>query len=424
MTSDPARTVSRVSGFFLFFCVSFLLGSALTFSGYSYYQEVRATFRSWRALGGLYRPGCCPLVPQDRPRDPVTVHRPDRVASGFRAILAYVPSEKAFEAWLLDQKGDTLHSWPIDYRSLDEDEPLGGDDEPHGMLVLDDGSIALSFDHGEALARIDPCGAPVWVRRDVYHHMINVSEDGSLLVWRGKNTAYGDHQFIDWIDPETGALVRSISLESILARSTESHVIKFAMPPDYEFRDFQGVPPRGLDHFHPNDVEMLTSEMAAAFPDFSAGDLLVSFRIRDLVTVIDGESGAIKWSQNGPWHEQHDPDFQPDGTITVFDNNPHPPTRGHGSSIIAIDPVTRRAWRKFTEGAPSFYSEWGGVHQALPNGTWQIVIPAEGRVVEVDEEGNLVWEFNNVMTERRNAYILNGVWLPEDFFPSLPSCSG
>lgn len=57
--------------------------------------------------------------------------------------------------------------------------------------------------------------------------------------------------------------------------------------------------------------------MAAAFPEFAAGNLPISLREPNLVTVIAPNTGLVKWWQNGPWIKQHDPDFESDGTISV-----------------------------------------------------------------------------------------------------------
>ena len=74
------------------------------------------------------------------------------------------------------------------------------------------------------------------------------------------------------------------------------------------------------DPYHLNDVEELRPEMAAAFPLFKAGDLLVDLRNLQTMVVLDGQTREVKWSMTGPFFGQHDPDFAPNGHIIMFDN--------------------------------------------------------------------------------------------------------
>ena len=172
------------------------------------------------------------------------------------------------------------------------------------------------------------------------------------------------------------------------------------------------------DLFHPNDIEELTTAMAPAFPQFEAGDLLVSLRDFDMVGVIGRHDHQIKWVAYGPWQHQHDPDFQPDGTITVFSNN----TDRFRSTLIRIDPRTGIAKDMFFGKGLSFDSYIMGKHQHLPNGNWLITSSIQGRVMEVTPEGTIVKEFNNVINERYSALVPYAEFRPADYFTTLPAC--
>ena len=71
-----------------------------------------------------------------------------------------------------------------------------------------------------------------------------------------------------------------------------------------------------------------------------------------------------------------------------------------------------------------FYSDAQGKHQYLPNGNLLIVVPGEGRVVQVTADGNKVFEHNNISNIgiQYNEHISNAQWLDKNFFNSLPSC--
>jgi hypothetical protein len=183
--------------------------------------------------------------------------------------------------------------------------------------------------------------------------------------------------------------------------------------------DKDARPDNPLDFFHPNDVDVLSADMEDAFPEFSAGDLLISIRNIDLVAVLDPDTLKLKWWSRGPWRHQHDPDFTADGKISVFDNNP-----GRGrSEILRIDPQTRDVTNVLLAGDFFFYSKWQGVHQYLPDGSLLLLSAEEGRVTVLGKNGNRLFEFNNVIDDKYNGYVQNAVWLPEDYFEHVPSCT-
>ena len=191
--------------------------------------------------------------------------------------------------------------------------------------------------------------------------------------------------------------------------------------PGYEFQHFKGL--RAIpDKFHPNDMEVLQPAMAKAFPMFDAGDLLLSFRNINMVTVLDPDTKELKWSSYGPWIQQHDPDFTADGKISVYNNNGYRKI----SSIVTVDPLTRDVQTVDIDEKFRFYSQYMGKHEYLDDGTLQITIPYEGRALEFDKDGQLVLEINNLFNEGHNAFISDYVWLPTSYFDTPPasfSCS-
>ena len=77
---------------------------------------------------------------------------------------------------------------------------------------------------------------------------------------------------------------------------------------------------RSNDPTHLNNVEPLPRAMAAAFPQFAPGDLLISLRNMNTMAVLDPRTRKIKWAMSGQFVQQHDPDFLPNGNIMLFDN--------------------------------------------------------------------------------------------------------
>jgi len=355
----------------------------------------------------------------DAPRKDITIYE-DTVQKGYYAFLGWDNREQKYSVWLYDDKGEKLHTWKIDYTSLDPDGPSNGTDMPHGLHVLSDGSLIVNFGRGgDVMARLDSCGQAIWVKDGIFHHSIEEDDDGAMWTWRGKGNSYGHYQYIVKFDAEDGSTIKEIDLIEDIIRPLGERSSIFGVRSDFQLMEFDKDHPKKYDVFHPNDVDILSADIEEAFPDFNAGDLLLSFRSIDLVTVIDPDSNRLKWWGRGPWVYQHDPDFTADGKISVYDNN----TGGDRSEIIKIDPVTREISNDLLTGGFFFYNKWMGKHQYLPNGNVLLVSAGEGRVVVLSNDGRKLLEFNNIISEEYNGHVENGMWLPENYFDRIPSCS-
>ena len=361
-------------------------------------------------------------APSDAAPVHAMVHQPDRMLPGWYVVLGWDADYGCHSARLLDDVGHLHHTWPIDYGRLDDDGPLNGSDAPHGLLVMADGSLIVVFDNADVMARLDPCGEPLWVRSGVFHHSLNRDDDGTVWTWHSVGTPSAHHQEMLRFDPATGEALETIALlDDVFSHGAEAELV-LGLPTDYGFRRFQRTPtdPTGMDLFHPNDVEPLAADMAAAFPRFEAGDLLFSLRNLDLVAVIDRRTHQLKWWRHGPWIEQHDPDFRSDGLISVYSNNPY---RGR-SNLIVVDPNTGQVHDPLRGSETRFYSGAMGKHQTLPGGNILIVVPEEGRVLIAAPDGGRVAEFNNLVDRLPgvHGHVANAVWLPPDFFTTPPAC--
>ena len=339
---------------------------------------------------------------------------------GFLAILGYDSKKSDYVIWLIDEKGLEQHVWSVNYSLIDPDEPLHGSDAPHGLNVMRDGSIIVNFDLGDAMARFDTCGRPIWVKQGIYHHQIEFNKNDEFWTWQADDHPFSQFQYLVKIDSKTGKTIQQINLKDDVILKSPENALVFSIPPGFEFRHFDGKPNTlDQDIFHPNDIEELEADMSVHFPQFSPGDLLISLRHLHLVAVLDSESRNVKWAKNGPWRYQHDPDFTEEGTISVYDNN-----KGHQrSKIIEINPVTGKTWYRFPDGEFEYNNSSMGTHQRLPNGAELITIPLEGRVLVVNQDGKVAFEFNNIVSEKFNANVQNAIWLPSDFFHVPPSCT-
>lgn len=425
MSDSFSKKISIFSIIFLYTLLVFSYGLATGNFQMWPYKPIKSMYS---ATLSILRYG--ELVPQNRlieapdhvSRENFVIYSEDKIQKGYYAFMGYDGLSQKYMAWLMDAKGNKLHSWDLTYEVLDKDGPLNGSDSPHAFKVLKDGSLIVHFDSGDVMARIDQCSKPIWVNEGVYHHSISIADDGSLWTWRGENTAYAHYNYMVNIDVKTGKEIKEIALIEDILQSPSASGNVFSVRSDYHFKHYDKTPKDedGEDIFHPNDLDVLRSDIADKFPDFNAGDLLVSFRSNHLVAVIDPESKKLKWWRAGPWKYQHDPDFTSDGKISVYSNN----TYFGRSEIIKIDPTTGKVENELENGDLFFYSKYQGKHQYLPNGNLLIVIPDEGRAVQVTSTGDKVFEYNNISTisDKYNEHLANGIWFDENYFNSLPIC--
>ncbi|MCZ0814344.1 MAG: arylsulfotransferase family protein [Pseudomonadota bacterium] len=312
---------------------------------------------------------------------------------------------------MFDDGGREVHRWPVRYESFD-DEMSPRNVVLHGMEVFEDGSLAVTFDVGNAIARIDACGEPMWVVNGNYHHSIARDGEGALVTWRD--------EAIVRLNEETGEELSVLDIRRDVIPAAENEQRGYL---ELRTVSLEEVGDRTVyleDPLHPNDAEALRAEMAVAFPMFAPGDILFSLREINLIAVADPATGRLKWWHHGPWIKQHDPDFQPDGTITVYDNG----TSTGRSLIRRIDPADGRLSVVFEGGAEEpFYSWRRGKHQVLPGGNLLLTEAERGRVLEVDPRGRLVWERHLPWDADRNLVVTEARHVPETFFGGdLPDC--
>ncbi len=333
-----AKHLSLIAAAFLAVMGVFCAGMWASFKEWAPWHTVmtaRAIWHSYRATGRILREDTYFRRNQAWPKMPYTVFDPAAVAPGYLAINRFHPDDQRFVTDLLDASGKVVHSWPIDYSQIVE----GGSSTEfvHGALPLRDGSLVVDFDDGHAVARIDACGRPIWVNSDkTYHHLIERDGDG-LWLWKATNWDGSQDQVMVRIDGATGKITNSVRLIDDVIEGDPTDAMKLTIPPGFDFEK-DAERDEFSDLFHPNNVEPLSVEMASAFPQFSAGDLLFNLRNLSTIAVVSRSTHRLLWVLRGPWFMQHDPDFQSDGTITVYSNNPD----RESSTLIRVDPKTSR----------------------------------------------------------------------------------
>jgi hypothetical protein len=365
----------------------------------------------------------------------VTVLQADKISPGLTLLAGMFEGENQLR--LIEPDGTPVRIWTVRYtevfpRTNDQERrsrPQGDwNVQIHGALALPDGSVLLNADYAGTV-KYDRCGEVQWTLPEATHHSIERSRDGgfwipgraySNVVAGFPRSEWGYEEDLILRVSEEGEVLETVHVADLFVRSDLLHLLLLKG---------SGRVFRSGEIVHLNDIEELPDSIAEAFPGFEATDLMLSFRDENLIMVVDSREWKVKWYQMGPWIRQHDPDFQSDGTITIFNNqNDNTATGAHlgGSEILALDPVTGTT-RVLYGGVPDQEMHTGilGKHQMLPNGNILITQASSGRVLEVTGAGEIVWELINRYDEERVAVMTQATRYPPSYFEVEDwTCSG
>lgn len=364
----------------------------------------------------------------------VIVYKKDKVYPGITLISgSWNPKN---EEWyygirLVDMEGNIVHEWKLDPSEIWPESPhadhtAGQHNKKrktmiHGTIIYPNGDIVFNFEY-LTLVRMDKDNNIIWKLPYRTHHSIFKDHTGSLWVcgaqWREEKVP----EFPHLTPPFTEDTILKVSPDGKIER--EISVLKILYESNYQGLLFFDWVYNSGDVTHLNNVEVLSPEMAKNFDLFEAGDILISMRYINTIMVIDGKTEKVKWALTHPFVAQHDPDFYPDGTITVFNNGLSKRNSESvlgGSEILKIDPATNAVIPIYGHKEDQyFYTNRGGKHQHLPNGNMIITECMAGRVFEVTFSGELVWSWlTSKWDEKYVAEIMQGTRLAEGYLTFL-----
>ncbi|MFO1049649.1 MAG: arylsulfotransferase family protein [Geminicoccaceae bacterium] len=364
----------------------------------------------------------------DRPAG-LLVHDAARVAPGYTFVVGY--RDGSFHPFLLDPAGEVVHEWRASFNEAFPQAahvpqaPPDWDVSLHGAALLADGSVVLNFE-GLGTVKLDRCSQILWRLPTQSHHALDLLPDGGVLVTSRRHLTEGrpglpgvepgDRGWL-WEDTivhadASGHILSERSVLQILLDSGLAGLLYANGLDDASLRHTD-------DPLHLNDIEALRPELATAFPQFAAGDIMISLRNLDTIAVLDRETLRVKWSMTGPFLRQHDPDFLPNGHILLFDNRKGGAGRKFGQSrVLEIDPRSRSVVWSFA-GSPEqpFYTDARGKVEALPNGNVLVTEAQAGRVFELartPQGGTVVAEWVNGVGDGLAGYVTQADRIPPD----------
>jgi hypothetical protein len=364
--------------------------------------------------------------------DGVVQYDATRAYDGLTLLQGIFP--EGVELRLIDMSGNALRRWPVSFFDIWPEPshvPEGAlpvsrlNYHTQGMWLLADGAVVFNIGN-LGTVKMDKCGTVQWTVERLAHHSVTPNPDGSFWIpVRADPRAVSPELMLEGVTPEMPpeTLVR---YEDRLLRVSATGVVEkeysvlqalFAGGFAAELYDSWAID--AVDPTHINDIEVVTPSLAAKIDGVSAGDLLVSIRQMHMLAIFDRNTGAIKWHHSGPWVRQHDPDITEDGLIEVYDNGGEHlnADRFQGSSIISLDAATGESATLYPLGPDQrFHSRIMGTHQLLANGNRLITESMAGRVFEIDQDGNVVWDYVKPYNESHATVIESAIRYDIEYF--------
>jgi hypothetical protein len=371
------------------------------------------------------------------PGDGVTLNDSSNDQSDLILIAGFFNDTN--EVRLIRRNGSLVARWPVRFYDLIPNPthfPQGWapatnwNIDLHGALALPDGSVVFNFEWG-GLVKLNRCGGVAWTIRRQTHHSVERAAGGGFWVL-ARRFVEGPTPYPPFETPfhedtvlrvsEDGRILAEFSTVKIFY---DNRLEALLTATGYSFE-------KGMkwdrEIVHLNKVEELSNDIAADFPLFAAGDLVLSSRDRNLLMVVDGKVSKVKWWKIGPWIRQHDPEFKRGGTIVLFNNNIHQTAFGDGylkvsptaprvTNIMEVDPVTGES-KVIYGSAPGqeLLSVIKGKVELTRRGGLLITEAQAGRVLETDAGGKLVWEYINRYSENEVAEIGEARMYPSTYF--------
>lgn len=341
---------------------------------------------------------------------------------------------------LIERDGTVVRKWPLDYfehfpqaRACDVPTPLQVD--THGMHITPQGEVLFNYEYCGTV-QLNQCGAVDWTIVENTHHSLTPAAAGGY--WILGRDEWWSEEAPERFLPFTGGPPRWIFDDTIMRVSTAGEVLEeysaAAMMKENGLHALVSATGQIFDRLerhrgelvHTNKLQELSADLADAYPLFEPGDLALSIRGLNLVLVFDPDSRVVKWHQTGPWLRQHDPEFRPDGRLSILNNNAFETSyvgrqtdlsTPFTTNIMAIDPVTRETEVVFGDApGEEMLSVIRGQHEILDNNGILITEFDAGRVLEVNGDREIVWEYVNRYDDDFVGEVTNAALYPAGYF--------
>jgi len=310
--------------------------------------------------------------------------------------------------YLVDMEGKVVHKWDIENSSIHF-----GELTPAGRLLYS--TADRSIEKGRGIYELDWNGNQVWHYGCPVDHDHALLENGNILILCREEIVDARVRTPIW--PDFSAAFSPYMAEVTRTKAVEwewhacEHLEELEKLAGLKFPLEGAELDRDRDWAHCNTCSPLPENRSGASdPRFRKNNILFSYREMDTIGVIDRETDKIVWTWGpGEIIGQHKPVMLENGNILLFDNGVHSNERKRSySRILEVDPIKEKiAWHYESSPPEDFYSPYVSNQQKLPNGNVLICSGSQGRIFEVTEDREIVWEYENPFCSEKGS---NGLY--------------
>jgi hypothetical protein len=320
---------------------------------------------------------------------------------GYLLVSGYRPENKISTAYLYDlSRRKILHQWVPPMAEI-----LGASSYRHQTnsarnyrtqhpFLFADGDLVFTSGEGP-LVRIDRCGKLRWVVDRHFHHTIEQDATGALIV---------PHVLASPTDKDSlttsGHRIAPIRDDGFAVISPEGEIIKeWSVKKILEDNGYIGLL-YGVGLFEPDRIHLNDAQPILETDKFvERGDFILSSRNLSTVFLYRPRTNKILWLKTGPWLNQHDVDYQGNGTFTIFGNDAVRTKNGErkfaeSSSIYLYDQSKDTVERVFTAQTKNIFTATQGLHEVLPNGDLFVEESDKDMLYRISPKGPR-WRFVN-----------------------------
>ncbi len=260
---------------------------------------------------------------------------------------------------------------------------------------MPDGGVVF---HGmySPLVRLNACGDILWTIDEIFHHAIERDADGNIWGIALKHphgipalpNTFKDDAIVK-LSPNGDILYEKSVAELLIENGLRHHVYSTAVYFD--------------DPLHVNDVQPALEGGAY----WKKGDVFLSIRNPSTILLYRPSTNEVLWRKDGPWLLQHDVNVLNDREISIFSNNATYLPKGErtmgANSEYVFNFETGEARESFAAGFKKndIRTPTAGRGKILPTGDIFVEEQDYGRILQMNSEGDIRWQFINRAADGR-----------------------